>query len=213
MLEQLEAAFDSNEITIEKVLRDLEMTFTCAMRDGKYHSALRAIDLQGKYLGMFSTKFKQALESGGGLGWLTYEFGVPLAMVFIMFFLLPVYHRAGVISIYELLGKRFNGSTRLFVSFLFQISRGLATGVAVYTVGFVIAIFFGETDPGQVWTYIIAIGVITLIYDALGGIRAVAWTDVLQGGVLMLGFLVLLGAGFATSLFTAWVYWTSDDLN
>ena len=89
----------------------------------------------------------KSVESGGGLGWLTYEFGVPLAMVFIMFFLLPVYHRAGVISIYELLGKRFDGSTRLFVSFLFQISRGLATGVTVYTVGFVIAIFFGETDP------------------------------------------------------------------
>ena len=61
--ERLEAAFDANEITIEKVLRDLEMTFICAMRDGKYHSALRAIELQGKYLGIFSTRFKNTNET------------------------------------------------------------------------------------------------------------------------------------------------------
>ncbi|MFB3094710.1 MAG: sodium transporter, partial [Candidatus Acidiferrales bacterium] len=66
------------------------------------------------------------VAAGGGLGWLAYEFGVPLALVFIMIFLLPVYHRAGVISIYEYLEKRFDGSTRVFVSLLFQISRGLA---------------------------------------------------------------------------------------
>ncbi len=61
--ERLEAAFDANEITIEKVLRDLEMTFICAMRDGKYHSALRAIELQGKYLNMFSERFKNTNET------------------------------------------------------------------------------------------------------------------------------------------------------
>ncbi|MEE8200379.1 MAG: sodium/solute symporter [Candidatus Acidoferrales bacterium] len=129
--------------------------------------------------------------TGGGLGWLTYEFGVPLALVFIMIFLLPVYHRARVISIYEYLEKRFDGSTRVYVSLLFQISRGLATGVAVYTIGFVIAIFFGEVDPGRVWPYIIAIGIITVIYDAIGGIKMVIWSDVIQMTVLAVGILAL----------------------
>jgi Na+/proline symporter len=84
------------------------------------------------------------VKEGGGLGWLTYEFGVPLALIFIMMYLIPTYHRARVISIYEYLRKRFDPSTQVYVAVLFQISRGLATGVAVYTVGFVVAIFFGE---------------------------------------------------------------------
>jgi len=131
------------------------------------------------------------VKEGGGLGWLAYEFGVPLALVFIMLFLIPIYHRARVISIYEYLQKRFDASTQVYVALLFQISRGLATGVAVYTIGFVVAIFFGEVDPSHVWPYVIAIGVITLIYDTLGGIRAVIWSDVVQMAILLLGIFVL----------------------
>jgi SSS family solute:Na+ symporter len=131
------------------------------------------------------------VKEGGGLGWLTYEFGVPLALIFIMMYLIPTYHRARVISIYEYLKKRFDSSTQVYVALLFQISRGLATGVAVYTIGFVVAIFFGEVDPSRVWPYVIAIGVITIVYDALGGIRAVIWSDVVQMVILLLGVFIL----------------------
>ena len=137
------------------------------------------------------------VQAGGGLGWLAYEFGVPLALVFTMVVLIPVYHRARVISIYEYLEKRFDGSTRVVVSLLFQISRGLATGVAVYTIGFVVAIFFGEVDPGRVWPYVIAIGVVTIIYDALGGIRTVIWSDVVQMVVLAVGIFILAAVAYA----------------
>lgn len=131
------------------------------------------------------------VKDGGGLGWLAYEFGVPLALIFIMIYLIPIYHRARVISIYEYLKKRFDPTTQVYVALLFQISRGLATGVAVYTIGFVVAIFFGEVDPSRVWPYVIAIGVVTIIYDALGGIRAVIWSDVVQMVILVLGIFIL----------------------
>ena len=39
---------------------------------------------------------------------------------------------------------------------------------------------------------VIGLALIMLIYGTLGGIRAIAWTDVIQGGVLMIGFVVLL---------------------
>lgn len=133
----------------------------------------------------------KSVNQGGGLGWLAYEFGVPLALVFLMVVLMPVYHRAKIISIYEYLGKRFDGSTRVYLTLLFQLGRGLATGVAVYTIGFVVAIFFGVTDPDRVWPYILVIGAITIVYDALGGIRAVIWSDVVQMAVLTLGIIVL----------------------
>jgi SSS family solute:Na+ symporter len=131
------------------------------------------------------------VEAGGGLGWLAYEFGVPLALIFTMAVLIPVYHRARVISIYEYLQRRFDASTQVYVSLLFQLSRGLAAGVAVYTVGFVMAIFFGETEPGRVWPYVVAVGVVTVLYDALGGIRAVIWSDVVQMSIILVGIPAL----------------------
>jgi SSS family solute:Na+ symporter len=111
--------------------------------------------------------------------------------------LIPVYHRAGVISIYEYLRQRFDPATQIYVALLFQISRGLATGVAVYTIGFVVAIFFGEVEPDRVWPYVIAIGAVTILYDALGGIRAVIWSDVVQMAILFAGILLLTGEAFA----------------
>ncbi len=43
---------------------------------------------------------------------------------------------------------------------------------------------------------VLGLTLIMVIYGTLGGIRAIAWTDVLQGGVLMIGFLVLLALLF-----------------
>ena len=45
----------------------------------------------------------------------------------------------------------------------------------------------------QAYNYgVVGLALIMVIYGTLGGIRAIAWTDVIQGGVLMVGFVVLL---------------------
>lgn len=45
----------------------------------------------------------------------------------------------------------------------------------------------------QAYNYgVIGLALIMLIYGTLGGLRAIAWTDMLQGGVLMVGFFILL---------------------
>lgn len=48
-------------------------------------------------------------------------------------------------------------------------------------------------DPVQAYNYgVILLTTIMVIYGTLGGIRAVAWTDAIQGAVLMTGFIILL---------------------
>lgn len=48
-------------------------------------------------------------------------------------------------------------------------------------------------DPDTAFVFgVIALAGIMMIYETLGGFRAVAWTDVIQGGVLGIGFLLLL---------------------
>ena len=135
-----------------------------------------------------------ALKEGGGLKWLAYEFGVPLALILVMAVILPTFHRAGVISIYEYLETRFDEGTRTLVSLFFQIGRGLATAVSVMAGGLILSTAFGVSTASA----IIAIGVITIIYDVLGGIRVVIFTDVIQMAIILLG--ILLCGGVALSL-------------
>jgi len=127
-----------------------------------------------------------AIKPGGGLRWLGFEFAVPVAMVFIMVFLIPVIHRARVVSLYEYLEERFDASTRSIVSAIFQISRALATGVGIYAIGIVLAAILNV----PLVPTILIIGFVTIIYDVLGGIRAVIYTDVIQMLILTLGILI-----------------------
>lgn len=135
-----------------------------------------------------------AVKEGGGLKWLAYEFGVPLALILVMAVLLPTFHRAGVISIYEYLESRFDEGTRTLVSLFFQIGRGLATAVAVLAGGLILSTAFGISTASA----IIAVGVITILYDVLGGIRVVIFTDVIQMAIILVG--ILLCGGVALSL-------------
>lgn len=130
-----------------------------------------------------------ALKESGGLKWLAYEFGVPLALILVMAVMIPVFHRSGVISIYEYLETRFDEGTRTLVSLLFQIGRGLATAVSVLAGGLIISTALHIPTT----TAILAIGAVTILYDVLGGIRVVIWTDVVQMAIIVAGIFICGG--------------------
>lgn len=127
-----------------------------------------------------------ALKRGGGMKWLQYEFAVPLAMIFIMFFLIPFFRKLKLISVYEYLEMRYSAAARYFISGVFLLSRGLATAAALYAGAIVLSVCFGL----PVWATIIIIGVVTLIYDTIGGMKAVVYSDVIQMGILFLGIFL-----------------------
>ncbi|MFS4468946.1 sodium:solute symporter [Maribacter sp. 2210JD10-5] len=133
------------------------------------------------------------LKDGGGLQWLTFEFGVPLAMAFLLVAIIPSLYKSGVVSIYEYLEQRFDASSRLLISFVFQISRSVATGVMVYTM----ALILQATVQIDFWVSILIIGVITLIYSFQGGMKAVIWGDVIQMSILFLGIVLCLFYGIS----------------
>ncbi len=121
-----------------------------------------------------------AFSVGGGMLWLQYELAVPFAMIFLMIFLLPLYRRLGIISVYAYLEKRFDKNTRLTLSLLFQFIRAFATGVTVYGISIVISYCTGISFAMAV----ILLGIITIIYDSIGGMKAVIYSDVIQMIVL-----------------------------
>ena len=133
------------------------------------------------------------LKLGGGMKWLTFEFAVPLAMIFIMVIIVPPLFRSGVVSIYEFVERRFHSSTRMLLSVVFLVSRALATGVMVYTISIILQ---AVLNIDYVYTVLI-ISVITIIYSWQGGMKAVVWGDAIQMIILFVGLIVCLFYGWS----------------
>lgn len=133
-----------------------------------------------------------ALKAGGGMKWLTFEFSVPLAMFFLMVVLVPPLFRSGVVSIYEFVERRFDASTRMILSVVFQISRALSTGVMVYTIAIILQ---AVLDIDFIYT-IPLISVVTIIYSWQGGMKAVVWGDAIQMVILFGGLIIALVYGY-----------------
>ena len=132
--------------------------------------------------------------------------GTILGRIIVGRLFLKPYYDYKVVSIYEYLEKRFGLLTRRTASMVFLISRVLASGTRLYFAGILLVIAYqfltGVTaDADQiVLLYIaalVAISVATTIYTAIGGLKAVVWTDVLQAVVLGVSMLSALWVLFS----------------
>ena len=143
-----------------------------------------------------------AFAAGGGLVWLQYELALPLAMIFLILFVMPLFRHLKLVSIYEYLELRFDLRTRLALSGLFLFIRAFATGVTVYSIALVIDLI---TGVGFFWS-VMLLGTFTVVYDIFGGIRGVIYSDVIQLLILVMVLTLLLvlltdSAGGFTALF------------
>ena len=127
--------------------------------------------------------------------------GTILARVIIAYIFIKPYYDFRVVSIYEYLLLRFGTRTKDTASAIFLITRALASGTRLYVAAIVFVMGYemvsGETLNiwQQVWIYIVALSAITgltALYTALGGIKAVVWTDVIQACIMFgsLGFAI-----------------------
>jgi len=133
------------------------------------------------------------LKIGGGLKWLTFEMAVPIAMLFIMLVVIPPLFRSGIVSIYEYAERRFDYSTRMILSIVFQINRALSTGVMVYAIAFILQAVL-DLDFSIT---ILIISVITIVYSWQGGMKAVVWGDAIQMIILFAGLIICLFYGWS----------------
>jgi len=131
------------------------------------------------------------LRAGGGMQWLTFEFGVPLAMIILIAFIAPALYKSSVVSAYAFLEKRFNSSSRLLLSSVFLISRAFATSVTVYAVSLILTsilqLSFVQT--------ILIISVVTIVYSLEGGMKAIVYSEVAQMIIKVLGIFIIIYFG------------------
>ena len=128
-----------------------------------------------------------ALRPGGGMKWLGYELGLPIAMVILMAFLFPIFHSLRIISVYGYLERRYDVRTRVVMSLVFQVSRGLATGVTVYAGAIVLSVVLQI----PLWITILLIGAVAMVYELFGGIHVDILSDTIQMIVILVGIIII----------------------
>ena len=123
-----------------------------------------------------------------GLGFVQFYFGIPLALVIISAFFLPMYRRFNVYTAYEFLGRRFDAKTRLLGAGLFLLQRGLAAGITIYAPAIILSTMLGW----RLDLTIVLSGVVAIVYTTAGGSQAVSLTQKWQMGVIFGGMLMAL---------------------
>ncbi|MSU48237.1 MAG: hypothetical protein EXS37_03955 [Opitutus sp.] len=114
---------------------------------------------------------------------------VPFVLLAVAKVVVPFYRRVVRMSAYEYIGQRFGVGGRFYTSFGFLADRIFDLGVTHVTTALAINVLTGW----DLRTVILAVGVFTIIYTMAGGMEAVVWTDVVQGVVLMVGGVFVLG--------------------
>ncbi|XP_019304856.1 sodium-dependent multivitamin transporter isoform X1 [Panthera pardus] len=104
---------------------------------------------------------------------------------------IPVFYRLHLTSAYEYLELRFNKAVRICgtVTFIFQMV--IYMGVVLYAPSLALNAVTGF----DLWLSVLTLGIVCTIYTALGGLKAVIWTDVFQTLVMFLGQLVVIIVG------------------
>ena len=121
-----------------------------------------------------------------GMRFVQYYFGIPIAMVVICIFFVPIFHRLKVYTAYEYLENRFDNKTRTLTSFLFLLSRGLSTGVSVFAPSIILSSLLGW----NIFFTNIFMGGLLIIYTMTGGAKAVAYTQQLQLLIIFIGMFL-----------------------
>jgi SSS family transporter len=120
------------------------------------------------------------------LTWLQIPLGFLIGRFAVVFLLLPQYFKGSFYTAYEVLDERFGGATKQTASLMFIVTRSLADGLRL----FLTAIVLEEMTGLPIHWAVAAIGVTTIVYTVLGGMRAVLWTDLVQFAVYMGGAVI-----------------------
>jgi len=126
------------------------------------------------------------LAFGGNMTFLQLVIGYMIGRIVIVLLFIPHFFRGELYTVYQVLDRRFGPHAKRASATLFLITRSLADGLRLLLTAIVLRELTG-------WSFavsIIIIGVATIIYTYLGGMKAVIWTDVTQLFIYIIGALI-----------------------
>ena len=140
-----------------------------------------------------------AVAFGGSLTFFQLTLGYLLGRIIVSLLFLPRYYAGNLNTAYAFLGERYGSGMRATAATTFLITRLLADGVRLFATAIPIKVIFDVAGFSLSYVEIIVlIGLVTIVYTFIGGIRAVVWMDVVQmfvyvGGAILSVILLLSG--------------------
>ena len=128
-----------------------------------------------------------------GLAIASYEWMAAVTLVLVGLFFLPRFLAAGIYTIPEYLEFRYDVRTRtLMAGFILAAYVLVALATVLYSGALALESIFGLDVSAGIWL----IGVLAGGYTIYGGLKAVVWSDLLQGVALLLGGVLVTVLGF-----------------
>ncbi|XP_050715075.1 sodium-coupled monocarboxylate transporter 1-like [Eriocheir sinensis] len=108
------------------------------------------------------------------------------------FIFMPFFYELKLTSVYEYLEMRYGTRwVRCVAGGMFVVQMLLYQAVVIYAPALALA----SVTDFPLWVSVITVGVIASVYTAIGGMKAVIWTDVLQLFVLLIGLVAVVIKG------------------
>ncbi|KAM5312376.1 solute carrier family 5 member 4 isoform 2-T2 [Glossophaga mutica] len=169
----------------------------------------------GHFVGLAGT------GASSGIVIAAFEWNALLLLLVLGWFFVPIYIKAGVMTMPEYLRKRFGGKRlqvylsllSLFVCVALRISSDIFSG----------AIFIKLALGLDLYLAIFILLAITAIYTITGGLASVIYTDTLQAFIMLIGSFILMGFDavtgdipwpgmiFGMTVVAVW-YWCTDQV-
>ncbi|RXN38396.1 sodium glucose cotransporter 1 [Labeo rohita] len=142
----------------------------------------------GHFVGIAGTGAAAGIAIGG------FEWNALVVVIILGWLFVPIYIKAGVVTMPEYLKKRFGGQRiRIYLSVL---SLFLYVFTKISADMFAGAIFINQALGLNIYLAVIILLLITALYTVTGGLAAVIYTDTLQTIIMVVGSFILMGFAF-----------------
>jgi SSS family solute:Na+ symporter len=113
---------------------------------------------------------------------------VPLVLLIIVGFIVPLFRQVIKLSAYEYFERRFGVFARIYSSLSFLLTHFSKMG----SVFFLLALALSKMTGVDTVMFIWIVGIVVIFITLLGGMEAIVWLDVIQGFLLIIGGVVSL---------------------
>ena len=138
-----------------------------------------------QYIGMSGSGF------AGGLAIASYEFMAALTLIIVGKFFLPIFIKQGIYTIPEFVEKRFSANLKTILA-VFWLALFIFVNLTsiLFLGGKAIDTIVGTGDGSLIMPAIFILATVAVAYSLYGGLSAVAWTDVIQVILLVVGGVI-----------------------
>ena len=133
-----------------------------------------------------------AFSRGGNFQFLQLVFGYLAGRIVISLLFIPSYFRGELMTVYQLLDRRFGGKIKVLAASMFVVMRNIADGIRLLLTAIVLAAVYTSFQPAAnaetiTVLSVVLIGVAMIVFTYFGGMEAVIWVEVVQLGIYIAG--------------------------